>query len=59
MLSIGLQELRSTENIMYLREQLSLDQNDEEAAAKFRRLIDQSLATKTQQFMDYIHILAN
>jgi hypothetical protein len=59
MLSVGLVELQTVENILFLRTQLSLDLNDEEAAAHFRVLIEQSLTTKTQQFMDMVHILAN
>jgi hypothetical protein len=59
MLSVGLTELQGVENIMFLRTQLSLDLNDEQAATHFRALIEQSLTTKTQQFMDMMHILAN
>jgi len=59
MLSIGLFELQSVESIMFLRDQLALDLSDENAATHFRTLIEQSLTTKTQQFMDIVHIWAN
>jgi len=59
MLSTGLEELTSVENIMFLRDQLALDQKDDYASAHFKQLIEQSLSTKTQQFMDIVHIWAN
>jgi hypothetical protein len=59
MLSIGLEELKSVENIMFLRDRLDLDKKDEQVATHFKSLIDESLTTKTTQFMDMVHILAN
>jgi len=59
MLSIGLQELQSVDNIMFLRDQLTLDLSEESATLRFKALIEESLTTKTQQFMDMVHILAN
>jgi len=59
MLSTGLEELTSVENIMFLRDQLSLDLKDEAASAHFKQLVEVSLSTKRQQFMDMVHIAAN
>jgi len=59
MLSIGLSELQSVDNIVFLRDQLSLDLTDDRAAQRFKELIEESLTTKTTQFMDMVHILAN
>ena len=59
MLSVGLPELQSVEDIMFLRDQLALELNDDGAAKKFRELIEESLKTKTTQFMDMLHIFVN
>jgi len=59
MLSVGLPELQSVENILFLRDQLSLDKSDDNASIYFKALIEESLTTKTQQFMDMVHIWAN
>jgi len=59
MLSIGLAELQSIENIMFLRDQLALDLSDEQARDRFKALVEESLTTKTTQFMDMVHIWAN
>eukprot|EP01114_Cavostelium_apophysatum_P003947 TRINITY_DN1407_c1_g1_i1.p1 TRINITY_DN1407_c1_g1~~TRINITY_DN1407_c1_g1_i1.p1 ORF type:complete len:1234 (+),score=376.93 TRINITY_DN1407_c1_g1_i1:156-3857(+) len=59
MLSVGLPELQSVENIMFLRDQLYLDKPDDAASAHFKALIEESLTTKTQQLMDMVHIWAN
>ena len=59
MLSIGLTELQSVDNIMFLRDQLALDKTDDQASIRFKALIEESLNTKTTQFMDVVHILAN
>lgn len=59
MLSIGLTELQSVDNIMFLRDQLALDKTDDESRNTFKALVEESLTTKTTQFMDMVHILAN
>mmetsp|Transcript_9981 Transcript_9981/g.13709 ORF Transcript_9981/g.13709 Transcript_9981/m.13709 type:complete len:1266 (+) Transcript_9981:125-3922(+) len=59
MLSTGLEELTSVENIMFLRDQLVLDKTDEQAVTHFKSKIDEAEKTKTQQFNDVVHILAN
>lgn len=59
MLSTGLEELTSVENIMFLRDQLVLDMTDEQAVSHFKAKIDEAEKTKTQQFNDVVHILAN
>lgn len=50
MLSTGIPELQSEEDISYLREAFSLDMNDAQARDKFKNLIYESLTTKTTQF---------
>ena len=59
MLSTGLEELTSVENIMFLRDQLVLNMTDEQAVVHFKERIDEAEKTKTQQFNDIVHILAN
>jgi len=59
MLSTGIPELRSEEDINYLREAFSLEMTDEEASKKFERLIEESLKTKATQLNFMIHIMAH
>ena len=59
MLSTGIPELTSTDDLLYLRDAFSLDATDEKAREKFKNLIYESLATKTTQFNNAIHILAH
>lgn len=49
MLSTGIPELTSAEDIAYLRDAFSLDATEEGAREKFKNLIYQSLTTKTTQ----------
>jgi hypothetical protein len=59
MLSTGIPELTSEEDIDYLRNAFSLDMDDDEAAEAFKALIYESLSTKTTQINFAIHILAH
>jgi len=59
MLSTGIPELQAAEDIAYLRDAFSLDMTDEKAREKFKNLIYDSLATKTTQLNNAIHILAH
>jgi len=59
MLSTGIPELTSVDDISYLREAFSLDVTDDKAREKFKNLIYESLATKTTQFNNAVHILAH
>jgi len=59
MLSTGIPELQSTEDLEYLRMAFCLDLSDSEAAEKFTKLIYDSLYTKTTQINNAIHILAH
>lgn len=59
MLQTGIPELRSEEDINYLRESFSLNLDDKEAAAKFEELIEKALDTKMTQLNFAVHILAN
>ncbi len=59
MLSTGIPELTSEEDIDYLRNAFSLDLDDDEAAEIFKGLIVESLNTKTTQINFAIHILAH
>ena len=49
MLSTGIPELTSTDDIEYLRDAFSLGFSDQQARDKFKGLIYDSLATKTTQ----------
>jgi len=59
MISTGIAELKSEEDLNYLREAFSLDLSNEEASKKFKKLIIESLNTKAIQFNFAIHLLAN
>jgi phosphatidylinositol-4,5-bisphosphate 3-kinase catalytic subunit alpha/beta/delta len=59
MLSVGLDELQSVDNIAFLRDRIQSSLNEDAAADLFQKLIDSSLATTRQQMMDVVHILAN
>lgn len=58
MLSVGLPELQSVDDIMSLRDKLSLDLSDEAAGNDFIKLIEESLNTKATQFNEMVHLLA-
>lgn len=49
MLSTGIPELTSVDDIEYLRDAFSIGISDEKAREKFRSLIYESLSTKTTQ----------
>ncbi|KYQ89458.1 phosphatidylinositol 3-kinase [Tieghemostelium lacteum] len=59
MISTGIPELTTKEDIDYLREAFLMDLNDEEAAASFADLIQKSLKTKTTQILFALHILSH
>jgi len=59
MLSTGIPELTSVDDISYLRDAFALDLTDEKAREKFTNLIYESLSTKTTQLNNAIHILAH
>eukprot|EP01118_Nematostelium_gracile_P005680 TRINITY_DN1805_c0_g1_i3.p1 TRINITY_DN1805_c0_g1~~TRINITY_DN1805_c0_g1_i3.p1 ORF type:complete len:787 (-),score=181.35 TRINITY_DN1805_c0_g1_i3:43-2256(-) len=57
MLSTGIPELTKIDDLNYLKEAFSLDQNDEFAEKKWTDLVFQSLATKSRQMDDWVHIM--
>ena len=60
MLSTGIPELRSMEDIRYLRDALCLDVSESEAAETFRNLISESLRLGwATQLNWWIHNLAH
>jgi len=60
MLSTGIPELKSTEDIYYLRDALCLDKSEEEAAQEFRNLVFESLRLGwSTQLNWWIHNLAH
>ena len=59
MLSTGIPELQSEEDIHYLRRALQMDLTNSEAAAHFTKLIKESLESKSTQIMFVTHILAH
>ena len=59
MLSTGIPELKTVDDINYLRDAFSIDSNDLEASEKFKALIYESLATKTTQINNMIHLLVH
>ena len=59
MLSSGIPELASTDDIRYLVDALLLTDDDGRAGAEFKRWIHQSLHTKTTQLNNAIHSLVH
>ena len=59
MLSTGIPELKSVDDVTYLREAFSLDLTEAQARDKFKNLIFESMATRTTQFNNAIHIWAH
>jgi hypothetical protein len=59
MLSTGIPELSTNEDLSYLRDALSFELSEVEAARHFQDLIYQALATKTTSLNNYVHLLAN
>jgi hypothetical protein len=58
MVSTGIPELQSIDDLDYLREALVLDRTDDEAATLFRELIHESLNTKATTFNFAVHLAA-
>eukprot|EP00762_Andalucia_godoyi_P004690 ANDGO_03641.mRNA.1 Phosphatidylinositol 3-kinase 2 len=56
MLSTGLPELQSKDDIEYLREALQIGATERQASDYFKKLIRESLHSKATQFNFYIHI---
>lgn len=59
MLSTGIPELSTNEDLSYLREALNFELTEEQAAKHFQDLIFESLRTKTTQLNNYVHLIAN
>ena len=59
MLSTGIPELKSEEDIEYLRDAFTLDKPAKFAEERFTSLIYESLNTKTTQLNNAIHIWAH
>jgi len=59
MLSTGIPELTSVDDITYLREAFVIDMTDEEARIKFTALVYESLNCWTTLFNNYIHLVAH
>ena len=59
MLCTGIPELRSTQDMEYLRKAFCIGVPDEGASAHFTQLIYDSLATKTTVFNDAIHVFVH
>jgi phosphatidylinositol-4,5-bisphosphate 3-kinase len=59
MLSCGIPELQTEDDISYLVERFMVDLSDTDAAAEFRRIIGAALRTKTTQLNDAAHMLVH
>jgi phosphatidylinositol kinase/protein kinase (PI-3 family) len=59
MISIGMPELKSHDDLNYLLDAFSLELNEDQAKDFFVKLIFKSLNTKTTQIMFATHILAH
>jgi len=59
MISSGMPELTTKDDIAYIKEALALDLNEEEADEQFEKLIYQSLSTKGTQINFAAHIIAH
>ena len=59
MLSTGIPELSTNDDLAYLRDALNFDLTEEQASKLFTDLIYESLRTKTTQLNNYVHLMAN
>jgi len=59
MISVGLPELQSRENVVYLRDMLVLEKDDVEASRYLVALIEESRTSFNTQVGEVVHILAN
>ena len=59
MLSTGIPELQKVEDIKWLRDCLTLDLTEEQAAEHFTKLISVALACRTTQVNNAVHIIAH
>jgi phosphatidylinositol-4-phosphate 3-kinase len=59
MLSTGISELKSEDDIAYFRDSLCLSMTDEEAAEFFTKMIWKSLNSKSTQLNFFVHNVAN
>lgn len=59
MLSTGMPELRTEDDITYLRNAFALDRTEAEARAWFEKLVYKSLASLMPRFNNAIHIAAH
>jgi phosphatidylinositol-4,5-bisphosphate 3-kinase len=59
MLSTGIPELRTIEDIQYLRDAFSLDLNEQQASQKFNELVYEAMSSRTTQINNAIHIWAH
>ena len=59
MLSTGIPELSTNDDLSYLRDALAFELTEEQAAKHFQDLIYESLRTKTTQLNNYVHLIAN
>ena len=57
MISCGIPELQTEDDITYLRDALLVDATDEQASAHFVNLVYESLRTRTTQLNDAAHLL--
>jgi phosphatidylinositol-4,5-bisphosphate 3-kinase catalytic subunit alpha/beta/delta len=59
MLSTGIPELQSEEDIQYLQQALAMHLSDEDAGKHFSKLIQESLDSMSTQLMFVTHIMAH
>lgn len=59
MLSTGMPELRTEDDIVYLRNAFSLDKTEPEARSAFEKLVYKSLDTLMTRINNAIHIAAH
>ena len=59
MLSTGIPELQTVNDIAYLQNAFSFEMDNLEAEEKFKKLINESLNTKSQTINDFIHAVAH
>lgn len=59
MLSTGIPELRTADDIEYLRSAFALDLNEQQAAQRFNQLVYEAMSTRTTQINNAIHIWAH
>jgi phosphatidylinositol-4,5-bisphosphate 3-kinase len=59
MLSTGIPELQTVDDISYLRDAFASDKSDDAAAEEFSKFIEEALKAKSVLFNEMVHLIAH